>query len=86
MTTDKHILRLLELRDSLDSTIKEMSEILQNNFPKEYSIAYQHWIPQINTALYNNTKWLPRGEHTFQDTINKITDSDNTGGIYQYIK
>ena len=78
---------LLDLRDNISASIKEMTTILEQNFPKQYADAYQHWIPQILTALYNDTKWLPRGNITFQDTIDRINDSnDCSGGVSKYIQ
>lgn len=78
---------LLDLRDNISASIKEMTTILEQNFPKQFADAYQHWIPQILTALYNDTKWLPRGNITFQDTIDRINDSnDCSGGVSKYIQ
>lgn len=78
---------LLDLRDNINLNIKEMITILEQNFPKQFADAYQHWIPQILTALYNDTKWLPRGNITFQDTIDRINDSnDCSGGVSKYIQ
>lgn len=66
--------RLLELRGAINTNLLEIEDIIKSYFPKQYENSYQHWIPQIITALYNDTKWLPRGELTLQDTINQIID------------
>lgn len=75
--TDKQkekIKDLLVHRDSIINCVFHMERILKHYFPEEFDIAYQHWIPQIITALYDDNKWLPRGEQTFQDTINRLLD------------
>lgn len=79
MNTD-HINILLDLRENISKDIQAMQTLLKENFPKEYYDAYQHWIPQILTALYNDTKWLPRGQLTVQNTIDRIRDKDHSGG------
>lgn len=79
--------RLLDLRDSISQDLSEIENILKTEFPSQYVVAYQHWIPQITTALYNDTKWLPRGQFTFQDNIDHIKDNSATGsGVSKFIK
>lgn len=79
--------RLLDLRDSISQNLVEMETILKTEFPAQYAVAYQHWIPQITTALYNDTQWLPRGQFTFQDNIDHIKDNSVTGsGVSKFIK
>lgn len=79
--------KLLEYRKIMLSSLDNISDILQTHFPNEYSLAYQHWIPQISTALQNDDKWLPRGQYNMQDTLNKINDNDDCGsGVMKYIK
>jgi hypothetical protein len=78
---------LLDLREEISSSLKKIESILQVYFPEQYSDAYQHWIPQISTALYNDVKWLPRGQLTLQDTIDRIKDdSGSVGGVSKFIK
>jgi hypothetical protein len=78
---------LLDLREEMAQSLKKMGTILQIYFPDQYSDAYQHWMPQILTALDNDVKWLPRGKLTLQDTIDRIKDcSDESGGVSKYIK
>ena len=87
--TDKqsHIEELLDAREEMSRSLEKIKTVLQIHFPKHYVDAYQHWIPQILTALYNDVKWLPRGETNFQDTIDRIKDStENTGGVSKFIK
>ena len=82
-----HIDDLLDIREEISESLKKIDAILQIYFPDQYSDAYQHWMPQILTALYNDVKWLPRGQVTFQDTIDRIKDdSDSFGGVSKFIK
>jgi hypothetical protein len=78
---------LLDLREEIAKTLKKIDAILQIYFPDQYPDAYQHWMPQILTALYNDVKWLPRGQVSLQDTIDRIKDDcENSAGVSKYIK
>ena len=73
--------KLLKYRDSILSSLNSIELIIKSYFPKEYSIAYQHWIPQIATALNIDDKWLPRGQFCMQNTIDRIIDNDACSGV-----
>jgi soluble cytochrome b562 len=78
---------LIDYRDQISNCLFHIEQILKTSFPDQYDDAYQHWIPQILTALDNDLKWLPRGELTLQDTIDRIKDdSDSVGGVSKFIK
>lgn len=80
--------KLLDKQFDIQRTLDEIEAILQIYFSDEFGNAYQHWIPQIETALFNNTKWLPRGQFTMQDTINRLIDKSNEScskGVSKYI-
>lgn len=80
--------KLLDKQFTIQRTLDEIEAILQIYFSNEFSDAYQHWIPQIETALFNDTKWLPRGQFTMQDTINRLIDksqNSNPKGVSKYI-
>jgi hypothetical protein len=82
----KHQLnKLLNHRDEIERALFHIERILKSHFPSEYSLAYQHWIPQISTALNSTNKWLPRGEYTFQNTIDHISDNNDGSGVNKYI-
>ena len=82
----KHQLnKLLDHRDEIERALFHIERILKSHFSSEYSLAYQHWIPQISTALNSKNKWLPRGEYTLQNTIDHISDNDNGSGVNKYI-
>jgi hypothetical protein len=61
-------------------SLSKMQEILSFYFPEQYADAYQHWIPQIYTALMTNSKWLDRGTFSFEDTIKSIVSKQNLNG------
>ena len=65
---------LIDYRDEIVNNLFHIERILKTYFPEEFEIAYQHYIPQITTALYEDKKWLQRGEHTLQQTINRLMD------------
>jgi len=85
----KHQLnKLLDHRDSIENSIYQISRILKEYFPKEYEIAYQHWIPQITTALNEHEVWLPRGQYNMQQTIKRLLDESSQNkisGVSKYI-
>lgn len=85
--TQKHQLnKLIDYRDEIGTALFHIERILKSHFPSEHSMAYQHWIPQITTALKESDKWLPRGQYTLQNTIDHISDNDNGSGVNKYIK
>ena len=82
----KNLEVILDLRKSIHNDLDYITKTLKDHFPDEYNTAYQHWIPQILTALYNDTQWLSRGQYSLQDTIDHISDEDNPfRGVTKYI-
>jgi len=80
--------RLIDYRDQIVDSLFHIERILKEYFPEEFDVAYQYYIPQITTALYEDKKWLKRGEYTMQQTIDRLLDksqnSDNKG-VSKYI-
>jgi hypothetical protein len=82
------LLLLREHMEDISKSVFRIGEILKEHFPKEYESAYQHWIPQIVTGLYDHDKWLPRGQLTMKDTLDRIVDKANDSaakGVTKYI-
>lgn len=80
--------KLVDYRDEISNALFHIERILKNYFPQEFDMAYQHWIPQIVTALYKDDKWLPRGEFTMQHTISSLLDkaeNSDKKGVSKYI-
>lgn len=80
--------KLIDYRDEISGALFHIERIIKQYFPEEFDIAYQHWIPQITTALYDDTRWLPRGQRTMQHTINRLLDKIkdiDTKGVKKYI-
>lgn len=85
----KALENLLSYRKEIENSLSQIESILQVYFSDEFSIAYQHWLPQIKTALKDDTKWLPRGQYSMDYTINRIIDkliNDQNNGVSKYIK
>lgn len=81
--------KLIDYRNQIEKILAEIDAVMQLDFPEEYAVAYQHWIPQIKTALRNDTKWLSRGEYSMDYTLNRIIDKLNSSidkGVTKYIK
>lgn len=75
-------------RDHIEDHLNKIDMLLKTYFPKEYDLAYQHWLPQIKTGLRNNIKWLPRGQYSMDYTLNKLADKiieDLDKGVNKYI-
>lgn len=84
----QQINRLIDYRDQMLDSLFHIERILKQYFPEEFDVAYQHYIPQITTALYEDKKWLSRGEHTLQQTIKRLLDksqSVDNKGVSKYI-
>lgn len=81
--------KLIDYRDNIYDAVFHLQRILKTYFPDEYDVAYQHWIPQILTALNEDDRWLSRGERTVQQSIDRLTDkliTDSDKGVSKYIK
>lgn len=78
---------LIDYRDQITGGLFHIERILKVYFPEEFDVAYQHWIPQVTTALYEDNRWLPRGEQSMQHTINRLLDKANNDkvGVKKYI-
>lgn len=79
---------LFNCRDQIEKILTEIDSILKTRFANEYETAYQHWLPQIKTALRDNTQWLPRGQFTMDYTLKRINDNMNSSlekGVSKYI-
>jgi hypothetical protein len=83
--------RLVDYRENILMNISQIEKILKEEFPEENLVAYQHWIPQIKTAITSDSRWLSRGDYNFDYTLKKIEesnilDNDGSAGIYKYTK
>jgi hypothetical protein len=65
---------LIDCRDDMVDSLFHIERILKTYFPEEFERAYQFYIPQITTALYENKKWLTRGEYSLQNTIDNLLE------------
>jgi hypothetical protein len=81
--------KLIDYRDQITDSLFHIEHILKQYFPEEFEIAYQFWIPQITNALYENSKWLNRGDRSMQQTIDRLIDKikneDAHKGVSKYI-
>lgn len=66
--------KLMDYRDQIEGSLFHIERIIKVYFPEEFDVAYQYWIPQITTALYDDKRWLNRGEQTMQNTIKRLLD------------
>lgn len=82
--------KLYEHRESIENHLAEIESILMVYFCDQYPVSYQHWIPQIKTALRDNTKWLSRGTYSMDYILSKIIDqittNDSNHGVSKFIK
>jgi hypothetical protein len=65
---------LIDCRDDMVDSLFHIERILKTYFPEEFERAYQFYIPQITTSLYENKKWLTRGEYSLQNTIDNLLE------------
>lgn len=76
LTTEQkdQINKLIDHRDEIVNSLFHIERILKTYFPEEFERAIQFYLPQITTALYEDRKWLNRGEYSLQNTIDNLVD------------
>ena len=65
------------LIDNIDKIVNSryhIERILKTYLPEEFERAIQFYLPQITTALYEDKKWLSRGEYSLQNTIDNLLE------------
>jgi hypothetical protein len=91
LTNDqKHqINRLVDYRDEMVNSLFHIERILKTYFPEEFERAIQFYLPQITTALYEDKKWLSRGEYSLQNTIDNLLErckmDKEIGGVKKFL-
>jgi len=78
---------LVDYRDEIVNALFHIERILKTYFPEEFERAIQFYLPQITTALYEDKKWLSRGEYSLQNTIDNLLErckKDNSKGTAKY--
>ena len=65
---------LIDYRDEMAASLFHIERILKTYFPEEFERAIQFYLPQITTALYEDKKWLSRGEYSLQNTIDNLLE------------
>ena len=65
---------LIDYRDEMVGSLFHIERILKTYFPEEFERAIQFYLPQITTALYEDKKWLSRGEYSLQNTIDNLIE------------
>lgn len=82
--------KLYQYRENIESILAEIEALLMVYFCNQYPVSYQHWIPQIKTALRDNTKWLPRGQysmdHVFRVIEDNMLEKSSSKGVCKFIK
>jgi hypothetical protein len=76
LTTEQkdQINKLIDHRDEIVNSLFHIERILKTYFPEEFERAIQFYLPQITTALYEDRKWLNRGEYSLQNTIDNLME------------
>ena len=66
--------KLIDHRDEIVNSLFHIERILKTYFPEEFERAIQFYLPQITTSLYEDRKWLSRGEYSLQNTIDNLLE------------
>jgi hypothetical protein len=66
--------KLVDHRDEIVANLFHIEQILKTYFPEEFERAVQFYLPQITTALYEDKKWLSRGDYSLQNTIDNLIE------------
>lgn len=90
---DKHkeaLNKIYQYREEIENSLAEIDALLMVYFSDQYGVYYQHIVPQIKTALRDNTKWLSRSDYSLDSIIkhieDKIVDNCSRQGVSKYIK
>lgn len=65
---------LIDHRDTIVKSLFHIERILKEYFPEEFERAIQFYLPQVTTALYEDKKWLSRGDYSLQNTIDNLLE------------
>ena len=76
MLNKKTLEEIEHYKNKIIDAVESIEQILRDNpeCESEYHKAHSHYVPQIITALKNDTVWLPRGQYSLQDTIDNLND------------
>lgn len=77
---------LIDYRDEIVNSLFHIERILKTYFPEEFERAIQFYLPQITTALYEDKKWLNRGEYSLQNTIDNLLERCKNNNIDKGMK
>jgi hypothetical protein len=81
------ILQIKSLSKNIEDSLSAIDNLIKVEYPNKYEIFYQHIMPQIITALNNDTKWLPRGRYNLEYLLNSISNNNKyTNGLKKYIE
>lgn len=59
-------------RECIENALRDIKDILKENFPEEYERARSYWVAHIEGALRKETEWLGRSFITMDDTLEAI--------------
>lgn len=88
MPNDLAFLRQIqELSKNIEDTLYTIDNILNKHCPDKRDIFYQHILPQIITALREESKWLPRGQYSLEYIVECIVNENNETalGLQKYL-
>lgn len=86
MPKDTSVIRQIKsLSKNIEDSLYAIENLMKVEHPEKYEIFYQHIMPQILTALNDDTKWLSRGEYNLEYILKSITNEhDCSNGLNKY--
>lgn len=79
------IQQIKSLSKNIEDSLCAIDNLIKVEYPEKYEIFYQHIMPQILTALKNDTKWLARGEYNLEYILKSISNEHDCGdGLKKY--
>jgi hypothetical protein len=86
MPRDNSTIRQIKaLSKNIEDSLYAIENLIKAEYPEKYEIFYQHIMPQILTALNDDTKWLSRGNYSIEYIVKSIINSnDSNSGLKKY--
>lgn len=81
------IRQIKSLSKNIEDSLHAIDSLIKVEYPEKYEIFYQHIMPQILTALYDDTKWLSRGNYSIDYLLKSLlANTNSTNGLKKYIE
>jgi len=88
MANDLSVAKQIQsISKDIEDSLSRIDTLMRENYPDKREIFYQHILPQIITALHQQSRWLPRGRYSLEYLVQSILNEDTkSSGIKSYLE